>query len=95
MMPHTCPWPETGCTNPDCQVAAARYNQRVAEALYRVDHQHQITAATLGEVTCRLYPGWHSFPDHRRHVAEEQVAELQRCLLIDTKAFGPAVEEPS
>lgn len=79
---HRCAYPASGCTEPDCDVTAARYDQRVTEALVRIDHQHRITATGLGELGCAGYPGWHSWFDHRRHVAEAQLSELKRLGLL-------------
>lgn len=82
---HRCSYPSGGCTSPDCDITAARFDERVTEALMRVDHDHRITCTGPGEVGCLAYPGWHSWLDHRRHVAVAQLAELRRVGLLAQK----------
>lgn len=82
---HHCPFPASGCTGPDCDIAADRFDERVVEALYRVDREHRITCTGPGEVTCLQHNNWHSWQDHRRHVAEAQLVELKRVHLLRKK----------
>ena len=81
---HQCAYPASGCTHPACDVASARHDQRVVEALMRVDYDQRVTAATETQVECAAVVGAHSWPAHRRHLAEAQLTELQRVGLIPT-----------
>ena len=81
-MTHRCAYPAGGCTEPGCNVTAARTDERAIEALIRVDNDNRINCTGPGEVGCVGYLGWHSWSDHRRHVAEAQLAELKRVGLI-------------
>ena len=86
---HRCPYPAAGCTAPNCHVTAGRFPERVVEALMRTEFNNAVTCTGPGEVGCRGRQGWHSWTDHRRHVAEAQLAELLRLNLINGMSTPP------
>lgn len=47
------------------------------ETLTRVERENAINCTGLGEVGCEGRSGWHSWSEHRRHVAESQVVALR------------------
>ena len=44
--------------------------------LMDVEHKNRINCTGPGEVGCAGRIGWHSWVEHRRHVAADQVAAL-------------------
>lgn len=50
---------------------------RRVDVLVTVDRGHRINCTGLGEVGCIAYAGWHSWDEHRRHVAQAQIAALR------------------
>lgn len=85
---HQCPYPASGCTSPDCHVAARRIPQRVREALIVAERDSEITATRPGEVKCHSNQRWHSWLDHYKHVADAQVARLIELGLIVDSSRG-------
>lgn len=49
---------------------------RLVETLVRVERENAINCTGPGEVGCKGRSGWHSWSEHRQHVAEAQAAAL-------------------
>ena len=60
-------------------------SERVVEVLARVAAENEINCTGLGEVGCRGLAGWHTWHEHRRHIAELQ-AEALAPLLAEVRA---------
>jgi len=56
------------------------------DILVRIEAQNRINCTGLGEVGCDGRNEWHSWADHRQHVAEAQVAALIDAGLLSTEA---------
>lgn len=52
-------------------------DELMIETLIKVERENAINCTGLGEVGCAGREGWHSWSEHRRHVAESQWAELR------------------
>lgn len=62
----------------------------LAEVLAEVGRENAINCTGPGEVGCKGRKGWHSWSEHRAHIAESQVAAIADVLAAD--ATREAVE---
>lgn len=66
-----------------------RENAQIIETLVQVERENAINCTGLGEVGCNGRQGWHSWSEHRTHVAEAQAHALAEAGLTTSPA--PAV----
>jgi len=68
--------------------------EAATKILVRVERENGINCTGLGEVGCHGRTGWHSWSDHRLHVAASQVAALADAGLLVHSVItpGPGVD---
>lgn len=60
------------------------------QTLMRVERENAIDCTGLGEVGCHGRQGWHSWSEHRLHVAAAQVAALADAGLLSLTPGEPS-----
>lgn len=69
--------------------------EAAARLLTRIERENAINCTGLGEVGCNGRQDWHSWSEHRLHVAAAQVAALADAGLLTAPANAPHQNPPS